>query len=439
MGSTLVTTLYFNDENTSPDVRIKPSASPSSDLEPEYIAVNETGTRAWVSLQENNALAIIDLPKREILSVKSLGVKDFEAIDINNKDGANIALAPDNVYGLYQPDTIVSYSIDGIDFLVSANEGDDRDYAGWADFAKAAKLHKKGASFSPQLTNDILEVKGRKNVRILKDLGKDSSGTYTSLYLAGTRSFSIWDAGGNQLYDSGMEFEQILALHYRDFFNTRANDTDDSKDIAELIEDGTPHEMIGETAYFWEGIDARSHKKGCEPEALAVAKIDGKIFAYIGLEKQGGFFVYDISNPRQPEFIEYNNDIVYTNLPTASGDLAPEGMVHFVQEEQHFLAIANELSSTVSLYRLEKDGRAEKISSLQIGSFGSGSAEIVAYDRNGKNIFVTGADKSVIIIDIATPAKPKKSGSISIYEHGDSIQSVAVNNGIVAIAVTRLK
>ena len=114
-------------------------------------------------------------------------------------------------------------------------------------------------------------------------------------------------------------------------------------------------------------------------------------------------------------------------------------MVHFVQNEQHFLAIANELSSTVSLYRLGNDGRAEKTSSLQIGSFGSGSAEIVAYDRNGKNLFVTGADKSIIVIDIATPAEPKKSGIISIYEHGDSIQSVAVKNGLVAIAVTRLK
>lgn len=433
-----VTTLFFDNMDIPSDIRIKPGTSPAKDLEPEYIAVNESGTRAWVSLQENNGLAIIDLEKKEILSVTSLGVKDFQYIDMNTKDGANITVAPENVYGLYQPDTIVSYSLNGKDYLVSANEGDDRKYETWEDYAKAKKLYEKGASFSPQLAKDILEVKGRAKVRILKDLGKDANGTYTALYLAGTRSFSIWDTDGKQLYDSGPEFEQELALRYGDYFNTRVDDTDDKEDIAELIKEAVPYEMAEDTAYFWEGIDARSHKKGCEPEALAVAKIGTRVFAYIGLEKQGGFFVYDITNPRQAKLTQYYNNIDYSKMPTASGDLAPEGMVHFVQEDNHYLAIANELSSTVSLYRLQHDGRAAKLSSLQVGSFDSGAAEIIDYDPDGKILFVTNSGKKrVEVIDVANPTQINLEGSINISEHGKDLQSVAVKNGILAIAVER--
>jgi len=433
-----VTTLFFDDVIIPLDLRIKPGSTPAQDIEPEYIAINEAGTKAWVSLQENNGLAVIDLNSKTITSVVSLGKKAFTFIDINTKDGANVAAAPDNVYGLYQPDTIVSYRVDGKDYVVTANEGDDREYGAWEDYEKAVVLHKNGEAFSRQLTEDIIEVKGRKKVRVLKDLGKDKNGTYTSLYLAGTRSFSIWDAEGKQVYDSGSEFEQKLAAQYPDTFNTRVDDTDDKMDIAELAHTFVPHDMIGDTAYFWQGVDARSHKKGCEPEALAIAKIGSNIFAYIGLEKQGGFFVYDISNPGKAIFVEYNNDINYGNVPSDSGDLAPEGMVHFEQDKSHYLAIANELSSTVSIYKLRENGSAGKLASLKVGSFDSGAAEIIAYDSAGKKLYVTnGETKNVDIIDVSTPASPVKSGSINFLEHADKLQSVAVGNGLVAIAVSR--
>lgn len=434
-----VTTLTFEGVTIADDVRIKPGSTPAVDLEPEYIAVSRDGKTAWVTLQENNAVAVVDLKVKKIEKVISLGAKDFNLIDIDSKDGANLNPAPENVYGLYQPDTIASYRVNDMDYFVTANEGDDREYDGWEDYAKVSALkEKKNAKFSDQLENDILKVKGKKALRILKDMGRDASGTYTAFYLAGTRSFSIWDADGRQVYDSGYDFEQYLALHYPDHFNTRVDDTEDREDIAELEKDKVPYEMIGKKAFFWEGVDARSQKKGCEPEALALASMGGKTFAYIGLEKQGGFFIYDISNPKKPIMVEYVNDIDYSALPAKSGDLAPEGMVTFQQGSEHYLAVANEMSGTISIYQLADDGKAQKMSSLPVGSFDKGAAEIIAYDPKGRQLFVTnGENKTVDIIDVTSPQIPKKTGNIDFSAHADSLQSVAVKNGLVAIAVER--
>lgn len=430
-----MTTLTFEGVNIPSEVRIKPGSSAVTDLEPEYVAVNQDGTRAWVTLQENNAVAIVDLEKNKIAVVKSLGVKDFEQIDIDSKDKAKLATAPDNVYGLYQPDTIAAYRVNGLDYYVTANEGDDREYDAWEDYAKTSKLKKK-AKFTKQLSQEILESKGKKKLRVLKDLGQNANGTYTKLYLAGTRSFSIWDAKGNQVFDSGSDFEKVLSKEYAANFNTRVDDTDDAEDIAKLKKDGIPFETIGKKVYFWEGVDARSQKKGCEPEALALAKIGGKTFAYIGLEKQGGFFVYDISNPRQPVMVEYNNDIDYGVLPSKSGDLAPEGMVAFKQDGADYLAIANELSGTVAVYRLAANGKADKLASIKVGGFDEGAAEIIDYDTEGQKLYVTnGESKTVDVIDISLPDNPKLTGSIDFSKHADSLQSVAVKNGLVAIAV----
>lgn len=431
-----VKTLTFEDVAIPWDLRIKPGSTPAQDIEPEYIAVSEDGSRAWVTLQENNGIAIIDLETQTIEKVKSLGAKDFKAIDIDSKDGAKVAAAPANVYGLYQPDTIASIQIKGKDYIVTANEGDDREYSAWEDYAKASSLRDDGVKFSAQLQKDILNVKGKKKLRILKDMGMDENNTYTKLYLAGTRSFSIWDADGNQVFDSGSTFESTLASNYADNFNTRVDDTKDPKDIVGLDAEKIPYEMVDNTAYFWEGVDARSPKKGCEPEALALARIGSKVFAYIGLEKQGGFFIYDISKPQTPMMIDYVNDINYNELPTKSGDLAPEGMTTFIQDGQNYLAIANELSSTISLYRITNNGRVAKVDSLKVGTFGEGAAEILSYDRNGKQLFVTnGENKTVDIIDVSKPFNMSKAGSINFSEHADSLQSVAVKDGLVAIAV----
>ena len=410
------------------DVRIKPDTSADVDLEPEYVAVSEDGTKAWVSLQENNAVAIVDIPGEQITAVKSLGAKDFGLIDIDDDETALLSEAPANVFGLFMPDTMASYRVNGKDYFVSANEGDDREYDnGYEDLSKARKLD---LPVSLQLQDDVVDVEEKEDLRVFNDMGING-GIYTEFYIAGTRSFSIWDADGNLVWDSGAEFESYLQANAT-YFNTEVDDSDDIGDA-----DGKPTTKVGDDYFFWADTDARSQKKGCEPEALALARIGEKTFAYIGLEKQGGFFVYDITDPTKGEMVEYVG-VDYSKAPGES-DIAPEGMVTFEQDNKYYLAVANEGSSTVSLYRLNATtGEATKMDSVQVGTFDGGAAEIVSYDEQGKQLFTTNGEESTVdIIDVSDPTDIKKTGSIDFSEYATNLQSVSVKKGLVAIAVAR--
>lgn len=411
-----VTTQGFDHAVINGQVRIKPGSSAAQDLEPEYIAVSQDGKKAWVSLQENNALGLINLEKEQITEVKDLGSVRIrgQKMDLSDDGRANpTANNPEGIYALYQPDTIASYRVNGRDFVVTANEGDDREYSAWEDYTKAKKLK----TLSPKL-KQALANQDSESLRVFKDMGMNSNGQYDSLYMAGTRSFSIWDAQGHLIFDSGAQFEQTLARVLPQQFNSRVDDD--------------------ENGFFFEGIDARSLKKGVEPEALSIAQIGDRHFAYIGLEKQGGIFVYDITNPYTPQQIQYFNDIDYSKKPEQAGDLEPEGMVNFQQDGKHFLAVANEMSATVSLYQLAGTGAMTKLSTIKLGSFDEGAAEIIDYNAANKTLYVTnGEQQRVDMINVANPYKIAKKGFIDFSAHADELQSISVNDGVVAIAVSR--
>lgn len=124
-------------EQLEPSIRVfGPNASVAQDFEPEYITVSKDGQRAWVTLQENNAIAEIDVRRAQVKAVRGLGYKDHNLagneLDASDKDGAvNIRNWP--VRGLYQPDAISSFSHHGQTYLVTANEGDARSYAGYSE------------------------------------------------------------------------------------------------------------------------------------------------------------------------------------------------------------------------------------------------------------------------------------------------------------------
>jgi hypothetical protein len=65
-------------------VRILAGASASDDLEPEYIAVSPDGSRAWVTLQENSAFAVLDISKAPatIVDIVPMGLKDHARGDL---------------------------------------------------------------------------------------------------------------------------------------------------------------------------------------------------------------------------------------------------------------------------------------------------------------------------------------------------------------------
>jgi DNA-binding beta-propeller fold protein YncE len=417
-----VTTLGFENTHISNAVRIKPGSTAQQDLEPEYVAVNKAGTKAWVSLQENNAIAIIDLKEKAITSVEDLGAVEWrgQAVDISADGKAKPKKNnPYGIFALYQPDTIASYHVNGQDYLVTANEGDDREYDAWEDYTKAKKLKDKSGNslLSPYLKSALSENDSQ-SLRVFSDMGKNKAGIYQQLYMAGTRSFSIRDAQGKLIFDSGSDFEETLATHHAKQFNTRVDDD--------------------KSGYFFEGIDARSLKKGAEPEALALANIGNKHFAYIGLEKQGGIFVYDITNPSNAYQVQYFNDIDYSKAPEKAGDLEPEGMVTFQQAGKHLLAVANEMSSSVSLYQLANSGHLNKLSSITLGSFDKGAAEIIAYSPEEQALYVTNGEKKRIdILDVNRSMELSIKGHIDFSQYADDLQSVSVKNGVVAIAVGR--
>ena len=313
-------------------VRFNPAASVSDDLEPEYIAVSDDGATAWVTLQENNAVAVVDVAGGTISAVLGLGAKDHgipgNELDASDRDDrVNIRSWP--VFGLYMPDTIVQYEVNGTPYLITANEGDAREYETYVDEARVEDLMLDPLAFPdyPLLQTDA--QLGRLTVSTI-DGDTDGDGDYDELYAFGARSFSIWNGLTGQLvYDSGHDFEVITARRYGFDFN---NNNDEN-----------------------EG-DTRSDAKGPEPEALAVGQVGPNWYAFIGLERMGGIMVYDVSHPESPRFVQYALDRDFTATGFDIGDLGPEGMAFVPADDSPtgtlWLIVGNEVSGTTTVYEI---------------------------------------------------------------------------------------
>ena len=349
--ATLVTFTEFNQGNAryneiTKDIKINgPMATVAQDLEPEYISVSPDNSRAFVSLQENNAIAVIDIANAKVAKILPLGLKDYglnvNKIDASDKDDMINLQAYTGVYGMYQPDTVASYRWNNADFIVTANEGDSRDYAGFSEEARAGDLTLDPNHPQFAAAKDKTQLA---RLKVTKSMGDDDNdGDYDKIVSFGARSFSIWTADGQQVFDSGSDFERITAALLGNNFN---NNNEENKG------------------------DSRSDDKGPEPEALALGKIGQKLYAFIGLERTSGFMIYDVTNPFDVHFVDYvvNRDFeadfsIDTNTgevkgdASLAGDLGPEGM-KFVSAEkspngQPLLIIGNEVSGTTSVYQIK--------------------------------------------------------------------------------------
>ena len=324
-----------------------PNASFAQDIEPEYITVSHDSKTAWVALQENNAIAILDIPSATFTKIVGLGFKDHllpshkldpsdrdTAVDNGSlKDGINIKNWP--VLGMYEPDGIASYRVKGKTYLVLANEGDTRDYPpGFSEESRAGALALDAAAFAAQGYPDVSA--GPDGLRNNANLGRlivtnvngakelDADPEFERLYVPGGRSFSIRRADGSLLYDSGDEFERLTSELLPDLFNSQ----------------GTA-----------DTFDTRSDNKGPEPEDVAVGKVAGRTYAFIGLERIGGVMVYDISDPTAPKFATYVN--------TAPTDLSPEG-VRFIKKKDSpngkpLLVVSHEVSNTITIFEINRN------------------------------------------------------------------------------------
>ena len=311
-------------------VRILPGQLPSTDFEPEYIAEGSNG-KLFVTLQEANAVAVFDQKAKLFIDILPLGVADHSlpgfGLDASDK-GAVIDITNLPVFGLHMPDAIAAVKIGGEQYFLTANEGDDRGESVRVEditldptvFPDAAKLQNEN-------------VLGRLNVSSI-DGDTDGDGDYEALYAYGSRSFNIYTEEGDLVFSSGDDFEQIIAA-------TRVPNA--------FNNDGFPSDAPGVVD------DGRSDNKGPEPEGIATGKINGDTFAFIGLERDSGVMIYNITDPENATFVDYIDGY-------AAGDIGPE-VVKFVPANESTsgeaqIAVSYEISGTTAIYDLSLDGFA---------------------------------------------------------------------------------
>lgn len=328
-----------------------PGSSLAQDVEPEYITVMDDDALAYVVLQENNAMAVVDLIAKEILEIRPLGTIDHSlfgyGLDASNStSGINIANFP--IHGMFMPDALDHISVLGTTYLVTANEGDSRDYDGYSEEERVRDLDLDPIVFPDA---DFLQASlllGRlKTTSANGDI--DDDGDFDEIYSYGTRSFSIWDeATGALVFDSGDMIEQIIANHpiYAELFNASNEDSPEAKD--------------------------RSDDKGPEPEGISAEYIDGNAFLFVSLERVGGVMVFNINDPSNPVYIGYhNNRDAITNGP----DRGAEGMIYIdpllSPSGNGLLILANEISSTLTIYEVNS---CQSLSDLVITTADDASA-----------------------------------------------------------------
>jgi len=315
-------------------VRIFPGKLPSEDFEPEYIAIDPQTGFLHVTLQEANAIAVFDPDQKEFVAIQPLGLKAHgdpdNGIDPSDRDDA-IAIAPrPGVVGMFMPDAIASFvAADGKTYFATANEGDARNED---DRVKDLALDPTVFPNAAALQQD--ENLGRLEVSTI-DGDTDGDGDFDVLHAFGARSFSIYDADGNQVFDSGDDFERIIAEQTPALFNA---DNDEPFDL-----------------------DSRSDAKGPEPEAIAVADVNGSIIVVIGLERANGLMFYDATDVGDVKFLKYLSTVdpadEAAGEPYANSDLGPEVITVIDAADsangKTQIAVSNEVSGTVSLYTLE--------------------------------------------------------------------------------------
>jgi hypothetical protein len=284
------------------------------DVEPEYITVSEDSKTAWVTLQENNGIAELNLTTGVITKIIPLGFKDYSiaanGIDPSDQD-TKTEFAPWKVFGTYMPDGIASTKYNGVTYLFTANEGDAREYTpGYVEGKRVSAVTLDPTIFPNAATLKTNAQLGRLN--ITTSLGDtDGDGDFDALYSFGSRSFSIWNsATGAQIYDSKNELD-IKA-----------------KDLG-----------------VYE--DSRSDDKSVEPESITIGRVGSKLVAYVGLERVDAVAIYDITIPTSPVFVKM----------IKTGD-APEGVLFISATnspiQQSLLVVSSENDGAIKIYKADK-------------------------------------------------------------------------------------
>lgn len=309
----------------------------AQDVEPEYLTINAAGTTAFVTLQENNAVAEVDIASATVTAIRPLGEKDHSLpgneFDASDQDGIEGNFQSWPLLGLYMPDAITSFTVNGVEYLATANEGDGRDdFAGFEDETRGNDLEADFAMDTEDATpetalytsaqlNDNALLGRLKCVTSDFDIARgdtDGDGDVDQLYSFGARSFTIWTTTGVKVFDSGSEMER---------------------------------EML--TRGLWE--EGRSDDKGPEPESITFGVVDSIPMLFVGLERTNAIMIYDVSDPIAPALL----DVIDVATESGIGAEAPEGL-QFVDAADSptgtaLLAVTSEGDGALSLFALEFD------------------------------------------------------------------------------------
>ncbi len=332
----------------------------AQDLEPEYITISDDNRTAWITLQENNAIAVLDIASKTITSIRALGLKDNSlpgnGLDVSDEDGGTntntgtptIKISNYPLKSMYMPDGITSFRIGTRTYLATANEGDAREYVGVTTVGATTTVSRDDPRVKDFCTSGFdSSVYGTLTATLGLDsnlgrlridafagsnrTGKNAAGQCNELVAFGARSFTIWDADNLGLvWDSGDQFEQRTALLNPTITFNASNDNNT--------------------------FDNRSPAKGPEPESVVTAKFGTKTFAFVGLERVGGVMVYDVSNPAAPVYVTYLNTRTGATGTTAAGDRGPEGLLIIKAADspngKPLLIVSNETSGTTAVFQL---------------------------------------------------------------------------------------
>ncbi|MBF9010713.1 choice-of-anchor I family protein [Corynebacterium phoceense] len=322
-------------------------SKPSTDFEPEYIS--SVGDTAYASLQEAGAIAIIDIPSATVTDVVPAFIADHSKtpIDPSNKDD-KIELRTLPVKGLSMPDSIGAFTAGDETYFATANEGDAREWGDedgsgvYTDEAEIKDLIEVGkVCEGVELPEGFDDTSFAGNLKVSTASGwNEEKSCFDEFYAYGSRSFSIYDAAGNVVFDSGSDFEEITArLHEQGVLNFNADNEDPE-------------------------ADDRSDNKGPEPEALTIGKVGERTYAFIGAERVGGIFVYDVTDPRNAQYVTYVNNRDFSvgyddknyEATKAVGDLGPEGLTFVDKKDspngEYLLISGNEVSGNTTVFKV---------------------------------------------------------------------------------------
>ncbi|MBM3685159.1 MAG: alkaline phosphatase [Actinobacteria bacterium] len=294
-----------------------PNATVAQDFEPEYITVSADSRTAYVTLQENNALAVIDIPSATVAQILPLGTKDHSlsgnGLDAADREVNSSTGTPGNIQnwpvrGMYLPDQAVWVG----GYIITANEGDARDYG--QAFAEEKRIKDITLDTTAFPTWATLRTDANAGRLTISTVGGDTDADtdYDVLYSYGTRSITVWSPSGTVVWDSGDQIEQqVFAL----------------------------------APSSWD--DTRSDNKGPEPEGITVGTVGDRTYVFVALERTNGIMSWDVTDPTAPTFAGLLQ-------PPTGTDVSPEGMV-FIPASQSpnrrpLLVVANEVSNTLAVW-----------------------------------------------------------------------------------------